>query len=598
MKIEFQSDFSNEENGSVVLYPGFQAYYQAVDHDECAFLNDNSVTWTPPCEHVCHNYIGGYFCSCLPGYTLHSDKKSCKVDCSRELFTDDSGFISSPGYPKPYPADLNCNYSIRLEEGLHISLTFVETFDIDDHPQAFCPYDTMQVFAGGSMLGSYCGRQSPGVLETQSNSVDIVFHTDDSGDSQGWKLYYTANAIKCPTPIANDTFSIIEPVQQEYRMRDYIVVTCQKGYQLIENGKELRTYTSLCRKDGAWHRPMPHCKIVSCGRPKELRNGQHTFQTEPNKVTYLAKITYSCNEPYYEMVTQRNSATFTCSEDRVWKDENGGVDIPICVPVCGKPKKPVSRRSRVIHGVKAELGNFPWQVLVSKAGRGGGFLIGEEWVMTAAHVIQPEGSEPKPDDFSTIQVYAGGIDVDALVEHSYLAVREVYVHPNYTIGTHDHDIALLRLTDTVVMDQNISPICLPKKDEDSMYDTDTMGYVSGFGVTEEHKIANNLRYVVLPIAARDRCQKQLEEKQKELDESSKFKSEKFTKNMFCAGFPEAKKQQQDSCQGDSGGAFVSQKQERWVATGIVSWGIDCGRGYGYYTKISNYIDWINAYLST
>uniref|UniRef100_A0A8C5S7R6 CUB domain-containing protein n=1 Tax=Laticauda laticaudata TaxID=8630 RepID=A0A8C5S7R6_LATLA len=81
MRLLFQSDFSNEENGIVVSYKGFLAYYQAVDLDECAPRND--IEDGPQCQHFCHNYIGGYFCSCQPGYQLQSDGYSCKGKMTR-----------------------------------------------------------------------------------------------------------------------------------------------------------------------------------------------------------------------------------------------------------------------------------------------------------------------------------------------------------------------------------------------------------------------------------------------------------------------------------------------------------------------------------
>lgn len=40
------------------------------DADECK--RDNGG-----CDHYCHNYIGGHYCSCRPGYRLQPDKKSC-----------------------------------------------------------------------------------------------------------------------------------------------------------------------------------------------------------------------------------------------------------------------------------------------------------------------------------------------------------------------------------------------------------------------------------------------------------------------------------------------------------------------------------------
>ncbi|XP_053306198.1 complement C1r subcomponent [Spea bombifrons] len=589
MRVEFQSDFSNEDDGAVIHYKGFQAYYQALDRNECVNPG-NSVTWTPPCQHTCHNYVGGYFCSCFRGYQLQSDGKTCKAECSREVFTEETGYIFSPGYPKPYPPDLNCNYSIRLEKGLLISLSFQGVFEIDDHPKALCPYDTLKVFADGKILKTFCGRQSPGSLKTRSNSVDVVFETDDSGDSKGWKLWYSSEAIQCPIPVPRDEFTIISPMQKEYRMRDYIVVTCQTGYKLMEGDVEQRGFTSLCQRDGTWHRAIPRCEIVRCKEPEILINGELTYLTAPGSLTYLSVITYTCNAPFYSMVTATGSAKFTCSAQHVWKDENGGAQLPRCIPVCGQPWDPVTSnvsRGRIISGKPARIGNFPWQILLTKYGRSGAALIGEHWVLTAAHVLRDRYSNaPAEDDPSSVKVYMGGVDVDEIIKLGYHEVEGYHVHPDYNPKNFDNDIALVRLRYPVVMNQNVAPICLPEPGKDFIYADSRKGYVSGYGETENQTISTNLRYVAVPMVGRHRCQAYLDKHKKENPDNV------FTENMFCAGYPEGG----DSCQGDSGGAHVAQDQKgTWVAAGIVSWGIGCGHGFGFYTKVSNYIDWILGY---
>ncbi|KAM4030718.1 complement C1r subcomponent-like [Anomaloglossus baeobatrachus] len=584
MKIEFLSDFSNEENGSAVLYKGFQAFYRAVDYDECASPNDNSLAWTQPCQHICHNYIGGYFCSCLPGYELQSDNRTCKAQCSNQLYTEESGFISSPGYPQSYPPDLNCTYRIRLESGMHISLEFREIFDIDDHPRAPCPYDTLKIFVGDQLVRNLCGRRTPEIIKTESNEVDIVFQTDESGDHRGWKIFYTSEAIRCPKPVTLDEFSIVSPMQDVYHMRDYFVLSCRTGYRLMEGGsRELSVFTAVCQRDGTWHRPVPRCEILSCGEPKDLRNGGHMFLAEPKRVTYLSEIVYSCNEPYYKMVTA-GSAHFTCSEDRGWKDENGGQQIPICVPVCGQPQNPVTGITRVLNGKEAENGNFPWQAYLQSPGRAGGVLIDESWVLTAAHVIGSRSSAAV--DLHNLHVFLGDVDIDNMAYDGLVKVKAYYIHPDYSTENFDNDIALIQLENPVTMNRNVSPICLPENSEASLYDTGRVGYVSGFGITEENKLTNHLHYVFLPVVARTKCQEHL------LRQPASIEKMKFTGNFFCAG---DRHSPMDSCAGDSGGAFAVKGSEKWVATGLVSWGIDCGRGYGYYTKVVNYIDWIRSY---
>ncbi|XP_053548791.1 complement C1r subcomponent [Bombina bombina] len=587
MRIEFSSDFSNEVNGSTILYQGFQAYYRAEDTDECSPPKDNAP-WNPPCEHVCHNYMGSYYCSCFVGYQLQDDQRSCKVECSSQQFTEEYGFISSPGYPKPYPPNLNCNYSIRLEKGLIISLSFHGLFEIDSHPRARCPYDTLKIYSGGQLQDTFCGNHSPKTLRTQSNSVDIVFQTDESGDSRGWRLKYRSEAIQCPRLAPLDDFSIISPWQDEYRMHEYVAVTCKTGYKLMEGKKELHSFTSLCQKDGTWHRALPRCEIVSCEEPQSLRNGKYTFLTTTGTWTYQSVIVYTCNTPYYIMVHSAYSAHFTCSAQRKWEDESGGSRIPYCVPVCGRPEIPLTSIGRIIGGEKAEIGNFPWQVFVAQPTRGGAVLIDEYWVLTAAHVLMKSKTEKTPVD--DIKLFMGHVEVDELIMLTHYPVKEFYAHPDYNPINYDNDIALIHLQHPVVMNQNVSPICLPDTKNEILYAANKIGYVSGFGKTEDNMITNNLLYVPVPMVSRDKCQRYVDSKRKI------SKNYIFSQNMFCAGLAESSIKKKDSCQGDSGGPFAYDNNGTWMLTGLVSWGINCGQGYGFYTKVNNYIDWIQRYI--
>uniref|UniRef100_A0A8D0HFR2 complement subcomponent C1r n=1 Tax=Sphenodon punctatus TaxID=8508 RepID=A0A8D0HFR2_SPHPU len=585
MRLMFHSDFSNEENGTIVPYKGFLAYYQAEDLDECASGNALEEDEGPRCQHLCHNYVGGYVCSCHPGYQLQRDRHSCKVECSSLLFTEPSGYLSSPEYPQPYPAELQCNYSIHLERGLRIILKFLEPFEIDDHQQVHCPYDQLNIQVRGRVIGDFCGTVSPGLVETDSNVVDVLFFTDDSGFSRGWKIHYSSERVRCPQPVPRDQFTLIKDLQPLYQYRDYFIVSCKTGYDLMEGDKKLSAFTSVCQDDGTWHRPMPYCEIVNCGNPRGLINGEFSYVTQPENNEYQSEIAYYCNTPYY--------GTYTCSAEGSWSDQDGLEDIPVCLPVCGKPDNPIISIQRIIGGSEAPNGSFPWQAMTSINGLGGGVLLGDRWILTAAHTIYSKGGTDHVERESLNQiaerteVFLGHTVVHELHKIGNRPVRNLYVHPGYKPHekhNFDGDIALIELRDPITLGPDVLPICLPDAKNGSFYRRGRMGYVSGFG-EEEQFLPDRLKYTALPVTGRATCQEWL--KGEKIDK----KDPVFSENMFCAGTKLGKK---DACQGDSGGALsvLYKESGRWVAIGIVSWGIGCDKGYGFYTKVLNYLDWI------
>ncbi|KAM9316565.1 mannan-binding lectin serine protease 1 [Gastrophryne carolinensis] len=601
LSLTFRSDFSNEER-----FTGFDAHYSAVDVDECAERNDEDLV----CDHHCHNYIGGFYCSCRFGYILHSDNRTCKVECSDNLYTQRSGTITSGDFPNAYPKSSDCLYRIELEEGFVVNLHFDDNFDIEDHPEVSCPYDYLKIKAGKKEFGPICGVKSPGNIETGSNSVQILFHSDNSGENGGWKLTYTVTGVSCPN-LQAPLNGKIEPAQSTYTFKDQAVITCNPGFRVQRDNVEMNSFQIECTKDGTWSNPVPKCQIVDCKMPKELENGFVTFPTLQNTTTYRSTLTYSCREPYYTM-TPNIAAKYSCNENGQWINSEIGSRLPVCQPVCGKPVHQLPGIiKRIIGGRNAEPGFFPWQVLIvvedmsrvpENKWFGSGALLSDYWVLTAAHVLksQRRDNTVMPVSKEHVTVYLGLHDVRNKTDSITRSIDKIILHEEFDPKIYNHDIALVRLKEKVVMNQYIMPVCLPEfENELQGPQPNTLGLVAGWGIsnpniTIDEVISSGLRtlsdvlqYVKLPVVLHAECKASYE---------SRSGNYSVTDNMFCAGYYEGGK---DTCLGDSGGAFVIEDTDtkRWVAQGLVSWGgpEECGskQVYGVYTKVSNYVNWLD-----
>ncbi|XP_055238082.2 mannan-binding lectin serine protease 1 isoform X7 [Gorilla gorilla gorilla] len=578
MSITFRSDFSNEER-----FTGFDAHYMAVDVDECKEREDEELS----CDHYCHNYIGGYYCSCRFGYILHTDNRTCRVECSDNLFTQRTGVITSPDFPNPYPKSSECLYTIELEEGFMVNLQFEDIFDIEDHPEVPCPYDYIKIKVGPKVLGPFCGEKAPEPISTQSHSVLILFHSDNSGENRGWRLSYRAAGNECPE-LQPPVHGKIEPSQAKYFFKDQVLVSCDTGYKVLKDNVEMDTFQIECLKDGTWSNKIPTCKIVDCRAPGELEHGLITFSTRNNLTTYKSEIKYSCQEPYYKMLNN-NTGIYTCSAQGVWMNKVLGRSLPTCLPVCGLPKFSRKLMARIFNGHPAQKGTTPWIAMLSHLNGQpfcGGSLLGSSWIVTAAHCLHQslDLEDPtlhdsdllSPSDFKIILGKHWRLRSDENEQH--LGVKHITLHPQYDPNTFKNDVALVELLESPVLNAFVMPICLPEGPQQE----GAMVIVSGWGKQFLQRFPETLMEIEIPIVDHSTCQKAYAPLKK-----------KVTRDMICAGEKEGGK---DACAGDSGGPMVTLNRERgqWYLVGTVSWGEDCGKKdrYGVYSYIHHNKDWI------
>ncbi|XP_031432890.1 transmembrane protease serine 9-like [Clupea harengus] len=322
----------------------------------------------------------------------------------------------------------------------------------------------------------------------------------------------------------------------------------------------------------------------NCSDPAPLTNGEAKVTFDRNNQV----VEYRCHKPF-NLLHGTPVVHYTCSEDGKWRDHKHMDTRPECVPECGRPTVSLQRQ-RVFGGKKAPPRSVPWQVFLGGIGRGGAFVIQDQWLLTAAHNLVQSQIFCDAED---IKVYVGGNSLTEMQKKPHLKVQAVRVHPLYNNPDRqnfDHDIALIQLKQKVTFSPSVLPLCLPSTDDE--YIPERIGMVSGFGLTEKQMLATDLRFVKLPLVDQKTCNDFVNNARSARPDDAIYR---YTENMFCAGFPEGGK---DSCTGDSGGAFAFKKDGRYWAAGIVSWGVGCGEPgyYGVYTRVSKYTDWINRIM--
>ncbi|XP_030067737.1 trypsin-like [Microcaecilia unicolor] len=226
--------------------------------------------------------------------------------------------------------------------------------------------------------------------------------------------------------------------------------------------------------------------------------------------------------------------------------------------------------NRIVGGYEPDPHSQPWIVslLYFDEHICGGTLINENWVLTAAHC-----------KMSHLYIHLG----EHNIRHSegteqFTFATEMYSHRCFNSSNYNNDIMLLKLKSSAVYNDYIKsislPIILPPVKKECL--------VCGWGTitSPTETFPETLQCVSVEITSHDYCQ-------------AAYPDKNITENMICAGVPEGEK---DSCQGDSGGPLVCDG----VIQGIVSWGyIPCafpGKP-GVYTKVYNYLDWINKKIN-
>ncbi|KAM8919391.1 serine protease 52-like [Lycaon pictus] len=269
-----------------------------------------------------------------------------------------------------------------------------------------------------------------------------------------------------------------------------------------------------------------------------------------------------------------------------WRDGRALLLLPVTLllfwahsspaTTCGQIKSRKPEKSEILEitgGEPADLNDFPWQVsiLYNRRHLCGGSILSQWWILTAAHCFINKSE-------SALEIMHGE-RIIGIKNLKRMKVDKLIIHPYFDSWFLNHDIALLLLKSPFKLGANIIPICLSEVTDIQKWRN---CWVTGWGINiPTQSMTEELHKVNIDLVKWEICSQLMP---------------MLTRNMMCAGNIQEGK---DACQGDSGGPLVCQKKDNqsiWYQLGIVSWGVGCGekRLPGVYTKVSNYLLWINV----
>ncbi|XP_015233961.1 complement factor D [Cyprinodon tularosa] len=250
----------------------------------------------------------------------------------------------------------------------------------------------------------------------------------------------------------------------------------------------------------------------------------------------------------------------------------------------------ISHGEGIIGGREAVSHSRPYMASIQVPQEGGrlkhecgGFVIADQWVMTAVHCM-PNGANGR-------KVVLGLHSLsEAEDTKQTFDILELHNHPDFSIDNYDNDIALIKLDRPFIASDAVRAVEFLRTggtnpDPGTVVETAGWGSLDNLGSRPD-----KLNEVSIEVISPAKCRR------------TDYFGRKFTNNMICAhkvcrdscGHSHGV---EDSCDGDSGGPLLF----NGTAVGITSnGGKKCGqlKKPGVYTIISHYTQWIDETMAT